>query len=137
MIMAAKVALGILYNAPVSSYRPMITAAAVASPPRGLLTPESEITALRDIPPPIGIVKKIPLTKFEMPRKHSSWLSSMTYPFRRPNALAMARCSIERYVSQMLLGFSDVTTYYLVIAVSVSRLNNKSHVGNREHAHES
>lgn len=71
-MMADKVALGIQYNAGASSNSVRTTKPAVNMKLRGLLTPHSELTAVRDMAPPVAIAPKRLLTILLAPRKTSS-----------------------------------------------------------------
>ena len=93
MITAARVALGIQNIAPFKEKMPRSTMPVVNIPPRGLLTPDSEFTDVREMAPPTGMPPNIPFRRLVTPRKTSSWLSSMVYPFLRPNDFAIATCS--------------------------------------------
>lgn len=71
-MIALRVALGIQYRAGAKKYRVRRIQPAVKRKLRGLRTPHSELTAVRDMAPPVVMPPKRLLMMFSTPRKTSS-----------------------------------------------------------------
>jgi len=77
MITALSVAFGIQNSALVRKKMDASTAADVTIPDKGDLTPDSELTAVRDAAPPTAMPPKKLLARFATPRKVNSWFAEI------------------------------------------------------------